>query len=86
MHQRGVEATLTDIMHIILTTVTVLFILLQIGFGATAFGTRFRLYSTGTLLVVVVFGALTDYLRRFADLEPPRRFRVFSTSSGVCPT
>jgi hypothetical protein len=32
-------------MHIILTSVTVLFILLAIGFGATANGKWFRLYQ-----------------------------------------
>src|SRR5690242_3042139 len=47
-----------DILHIVLTAVLVLLILLSIGFGAAAFGTWFRLYSIGTLLIVVVFGAL----------------------------
>jgi hypothetical protein len=69
MHQRAVLATgggtMTDTMHIILASVDVLFILLIIGFGATAFGKRFRLYSIGTILVVVVFGAL-------AGLDGPR--------------
>src|SRR5579864_5412413 len=55
MHQRGAEATLTDTMHVILTIVTVLFILLIIGFGANVFGKRFRLYSIATLGVLVVF-------------------------------
>ena len=57
MHQRGAETTLTDYLHIILTIVTVLFILLTIGFGATAFGKRFRLYSIATILILLVFGA-----------------------------
>jgi hypothetical protein len=48
----------SDVMHIILTAALVLLILLSIGVGATAFGTPFRLYSIGTLLVVLVFGAL----------------------------
>lgn len=65
MHLRGVEATLTDTMHIILTSVIVLFTLLAIGFGATAFGTRFRIYSIGTILILLVFGAL-------AGLDGPR--------------
>jgi hypothetical protein len=56
----GVQAMQpSDVMHIILTAVLVLLILSSIGFGATAFGTFFRLYSIGTILVVVVFGALT---------------------------
>jgi hypothetical protein len=48
----------SDVLHIILTAALVLLIVLSIGFGATAFGTPFRLYSIGTILVVLVFGAL----------------------------
>jgi hypothetical membrane protein len=73
MHLRGAEATLTDTMHIILTIVTVLFILLTIGFGATAFGKRFRLYSIATILILLVFGALAglDGPRLAAQLPTP---------------
>jgi hypothetical protein len=39
--------------------VTVLLMLLAIGFGAAAFGKRFRLYSIATIALLVVFGALT---------------------------
>ena len=59
MHPRGVEPTLTDTMHIVFTVVTVLLMTLAIGFGAAVFGKRFRLYSIATLVVLVVFGALT---------------------------
>jgi Protein of unknown function (DUF998) len=48
----------SDVLHIILTAALVLLILVSIGVGATAFGMPFRLYSIGTLLVVLVFGAL----------------------------
>ena len=65
MHLRGAERTLTDTMHIVLACVDVLFIVLIVGFGASAFGKRFRLYSIGTILVVLVFGAL-------AGLQGPR--------------
>lgn len=65
MHLRGAERTLTDTMHIVLASLDVLFILLIIGFGASAYGKRFRLYSIGTILVVVVFGTL-------AGLDGPR--------------
>jgi hypothetical protein len=57
MHLRGAEVTFTDIMHATLAGVTVLFILLMLGFGATAFGKWFRLYSIGTLLTLLVIGA-----------------------------
>jgi len=49
----------TNTMHIVITIVTILTWMLILGFGATAFGKRFRLYSIGTLLTVIVFGALT---------------------------
>ncbi len=59
MHLRGVTATMTDEMHIIFTIIIVLLTLLFIGFGAAARGKRFRIYSVLTILVLLVFGALT---------------------------
>ncbi len=59
MHMRGAVFTLTDTMHIVFAMVTVLLMLLAIGFGAAAFGKRFRLYSIATIALLVVFGALT---------------------------
>jgi CubicO group peptidase (beta-lactamase class C family) len=65
MHPRGTVVTLTDTLHIVFTMVTVLLMMLAIGFGAGAFGRRFRLYSIATLVILVAFGALTG-------LESPR--------------
>ena len=48
IHLRGIEGWL-DRMHIILTMGIVLFTLLAIGIGATAFGKRFRFYSIATI-------------------------------------
>ena len=59
-HQRGAEGTLTDTLHKALTMVTVLLMLAAIGFGAAAFGKRFRLYSIATIVILLVFGALTS--------------------------
>jgi len=54
-----------------LTGVLVLLLLLAIGFGAFALGRRFRVYSFGTLLTLVVFGALTArYAARLAAGQP----------------
>jgi len=58
----GTVSTFTNTMHIALTVVTVLSWLLVLGFGAILFGKRFRLYSIGTLLTVLVFGALTGFI------------------------
>jgi hypothetical protein len=77
MHQRAVLAagggTLTDTMHIVWSVVTVLFFVLEIGFGAAAFGKRFRLYSIATMMILVVFGTLTglDGPRVSANLPTP---------------
>jgi hypothetical protein len=68
IHLRGVEGTLTDTMHAILTVVGVLFMLLAIGFGAAAFGKRFRIYSIATFLMLVVGGVLTGLDQ--PNLEP----------------
>ena len=73
MHLRGAEFTLTDTMHIVFSMVTVLLMLLAIGFGAAAFGKGFRLYSIATVVILVAFGALTgvDAPRIAANLPTP---------------
>jgi hypothetical protein len=69
MHQRDVLAagggTLSDTAHVVLGGVTVFLMFLAIGFGATAFGQRFRLYSIASIVVLLAFGGLTF-------LEAPR--------------
>ena len=63
MHLREVLAagggTASDTMHLVLAGVTVVLMLVAIGFGAAAFGRRFRLYSITSLVILFVFGALT---------------------------
>jgi hypothetical protein len=63
MHQRAVLAaggsTLSDTMHIVWAIITTVLMLSAIGFGAAAFGKRFRIYSIATLVVLAVFGTLT---------------------------
>ena len=64
MHLREVLAagggTLSDTMHIAFTIVTVFLMLLAMGFGAAAFGKRFRFYSIATIVILLVFGSLTS--------------------------
>jgi hypothetical protein len=54
------EGTLRNTMHIPGTAVMSLFLVLAMGFGATLLGKRFRNYSYGTILAVLVFGVLTS--------------------------
>jgi hypothetical protein len=61
MHQRGAPTSLTDAMHIALTSVTVLLILLQLAIGSAAGGKGFRVYSLATFAVVLLFGALAGW-------------------------
>ena len=77
MHLREVlaagGATLTDTMHIVFALVTVLMMLLAIGFGSAAFGQGFRLYSIVTMVILFACGALTvpDATRIEANLPTP---------------
>jgi hypothetical protein len=77
MHLREVLAagggTLTDTMHIVFAMVTVLLMVLAMGFGAAAFGARFRLYSIATMAILAVCGAMsgTDAPRLQVNLPTP---------------
>jgi hypothetical protein len=59
MHLRGSEFTLTDTMHIVFGAVTVLLMMVAIGFGGRALGARFRGFSIATLVILAAFGLLT---------------------------
>jgi hypothetical protein len=59
IHLRGVDGTLTDNLHGILTAVGVFLCMFPaMGFAAAAFGKRFRFYSIGTMLIFVVCGIM----------------------------
>ena len=60
MHQRGFEPTLTDTLHIAWAMVTVLTMIVMMGFGATAFGIRFRIYTITSIVLLAIFGMLTS--------------------------
>src|SRR5512144_1712592 len=51
MHIRGEGFSLTDTMHVVVSAVWVLLSLASLGFGAAAFGRRFRIDSIASLLV-----------------------------------
>jgi hypothetical protein len=69
--QRG--ATGNSIMHVIGTGLESFAIILSMGFAAAAFGKRFRLYSIGTIVILLVFGAAagSDISRIDAQLPTP---------------
>jgi len=77
MHLRGEPLTLTDTMHIAMAVVTVLLMLLAIGFGTAALGKWFRLYSIATLVILVAFGTLTF-------LDAPRIAAKFANAVDRC--
>lgn len=64
MHQREVLAaggkTLTDTLHLVWAAMTVLFMMLMMGFGAAAFGKRFRIYTIISVVFLFLFGFLTS--------------------------
>ncbi|MFZ1677095.1 MAG: DUF998 domain-containing protein, partial [Saprospiraceae bacterium] len=53
-------ATLSDTIHLIFAMVTVLVMVLAIGFGAVSFGKGFLIYSIISLIVLLLFGILTS--------------------------
>lgn len=77
MHQREVLAagggTLADTGHLVLSGMTVALMFAAMGFGAAAFGWRFRIYSVATIVILLVFGGLTslDGVRLAANLPTP---------------
>jgi hypothetical protein len=58
MHLRGNELTLTDTLHIVWAMMTLLLMMLIMGFGAAALGRSFRLYTIATFVVFITFGIL----------------------------
>lgn len=74
IHMRGVEATFTDVMHVVITSVLVVFILAFIALGSAAHGRWFRMYSVATFLALVAGGAyvgLVETPRLTAGMATP---------------
>jgi membrane protease YdiL (CAAX protease family) len=59
MDVRGAEPTARGALHPVVTGVMVVFMLLSLGCGAFLHGGRFRVYTLGTLLTILVFAGLT---------------------------
>jgi hypothetical protein len=60
MHQRGVEPSLTDTLHIVWTSITVILMMLMMGFAAAALETKFRWYTIATMVLLMAFGVVTS--------------------------
>lgn len=64
MHQRAVLAagggTLSDTLHLVWAAVAVALFLLIMSFGAAALGSRFRVYTLVSAVLLATFGALTS--------------------------
>lgn len=73
MHLRGAERTISDTGHIVWTAIVVPLMMLQMGFGAAAFGKKFQIYTVLSLAVLVFFGILTgiDGPKVAANLPTP---------------
>jgi hypothetical protein len=60
MHSGPGERAISDNINIIFTGLVVLFTLLAIGYGSSAFGKQFRSYSIGTLVELILFAIATS--------------------------
>jgi hypothetical protein len=70
MDQRGAEETARGSLHGPMTSVMSLFTVLAMAFGATLLGRRFRWYTIGTILTLIVFGIATSvYIPRIEANE-----------------
>jgi len=59
MHQRGTQFNYIDTLHITLAMIDVALMFASIAFGSLAFGKKFRWYSIVTVVMLLLFGALT---------------------------
>lgn len=62
MHQREVLASgagsMTDVFHIIWAMITLILMMIIMGFGAAALGKRFRLFTIATFIIFILFGIM----------------------------
>lgn len=59
MHQRGIEPTLTDTLHIVWAAITIMLMIVMMAIGATAFDRTFKFYTIASIATHFVFGLLT---------------------------
>ncbi|MDN3655341.1 DUF998 domain-containing protein [Ferruginibacter paludis] len=75
MHRREVLAAgggnISDTMHLVMGTVSNLFMMVSMGFAASALGIWFRLYTIATILSLFTFGILTGMSARDVNANRP---------------
>lgn len=73
IHVRGMAWTVNETMHVLLTAITVFFIVGAIVFGSKTAGDRFRAYSLATIALTLGFGAWSGWIGRrlTEDLATP---------------
>lgn len=59
MHMRGAAVTLTDTLHIVWTAGWLLLTMVAMAFAGVTLGKRFLSYTIVTIVIVLLFGALT---------------------------
>jgi hypothetical protein len=86
MHLRGTEALAADVMHIVFGAIQVVLMVLFIAFGAAALRWGFRFYSIGTIVLLLVFGALVStQVTAIAAGQPTPWMRVIERVSVYAP-
>lgn len=58
MHMRGTEVTFTDTMHLTIAAISIVPGLLSVGLGMISLGKRFKYFSIGTIIGLLVPGIL----------------------------
>lgn len=86
MNMRGAIGSTTDTMHLVMSGVTVLLIMLFMGFGSGAQGKWFRGYSIATIIVMLIFGAMVGRMApRVAAQQPTPWMGIMERISVYAP-
>jgi hypothetical protein len=86
MDMRGAEVTPRGSLHGPMTAVMSLFILLSMGFGAFLLGRRFRFYSFATIVILLIFGALTGFQAPQLEAGLPTPWMGFTERINIYAT
>ena len=89
IHMRGSAWTINETMHSVLTGLTVIALLLAIGFAGAAAGPRFRIYSFITIAIALAAGMFAGWIGRGLATDQPtpwigiiERVSIYRTDLG----